>query len=191
MTAEQGNWFVGLRVESDLACAQGAPDAVRVFDPEDWHLTVIFLGACGSALANEVFDAVAQLPFPGFTAELDRVVPMGNPQRYSALSALLGAGREPVEAWMGAARARAEAAVRASAAPQAGKVRFDDRPVKAHLTLARPQRRASEAQREAALSWARAWPTAGVPVCLPALALYAWSEDRAQRLFQLVRRLEA
>ena len=185
--SERGNWFLGLRVEAPELRVRDAPEAVRVFVPEDWHLTVIFLGACGSALAHEVFEAIEDFAFPGFDAQLGEVVPMGNPRRYSALSALLSEGRDEVEAWMQEARQRAEAALLASADPQAKSVRLDRRPVKAHLTFARPQRKASDAQREAALQWGCSLPTPGVAVRLPSLALYAWSEDRAQRLFQIVR----
>lgn len=185
------NWFIGLRVEAELAEPAGAPAAVRVFDRDDWHLTVVFLGGCGEEVALEAFAALAPMPFPGFQAELAEVVPMGNPQRYSALSALLGAGREPVERWMQAAREVVELTLHASAHPSAAAVRIDRRPVKAHLTLARPQRRASDAERATALAWGQALPTQGVPVRLPSLALYTWSEDRARRLFRIAQQRDA
>lgn len=185
------NWFIGLRVESELAVPTDAPAAVRVFDREDWHLTVIFLGGCGEQVAQQAFAALESMTYPGFQAELAEVVPMGNPKRYSALSALLSAGREEVESWMQHARTTVEQALRASADPDAAAVRFDRRPVKAHLTLARPQRRATDEERAAALAWGQALPTAGVPARLPSLALYTWSEDRARRLFRIVQQRDA
>lgn len=173
-----GNWFIGLRARVLPAvppalheALAAAPPAVRVFDPADWHLTLSFLGRCGEDEAQRVWQQACALDFPGFAIELGEVVPMGPARRYSALSALVDAGREPLESWMEEARA-------------IGPV--DPRPVKAHLTLARPQRNATEAQRAEALAWGRALPTQGWALLVDQLALFGWAQDRAQRLFAIV-----
>lgn len=172
-----GNWFVGLRarvlpaVPPTLRDAlAAAPPAVRVFDPADWHLTLSFLGRCGEDAAQRVWQQARALDFPGFAIQLGEVMPMGPARRYSALSAVIEAGREPLEAWMEEARAIGP---------------IDPRPVKAHLTLARPQRQATEAQRAEALAWGCALPTKGWALRVDQLALFAWAQDRAQRLFAI------
>lgn len=102
---------------------------------------------------------------------------MGSPRRYSALSILLGEGRSEVEAEM--ARSRGAAYAAAGTPP-------DERPAKAHITIARPMRRATEEERAAALEWSRAIQLHGTSVRLDTIALYTWSDDRASKLFSVV-----
>jgi 2'-5' RNA ligase len=102
---------------------------------------------------------------------------MGNPQRYSALSALLVDGRETIEAAMGARRA---------AAFDAAGVPHEARPPKAHVTLARPKRDASSHARAEGLAWAAGLDLRAVRLRLDRVALYGWSEDRSERLFRVV-----
>jgi 2'-5' RNA ligase len=103
---------------------------------------------------------------------------MGSPRRPSAYSALLGQGRDEVEAAMGPARERACAAAGA---------RLDPRPPRAHVTLARPGREASASVRDAGIAWARAIDLGAPRVRLDRVALFGWSIDRrAGPLFRIV-----
>jgi 2'-5' RNA ligase len=122
-----------------------------------------------------------QLPQATFRVGLDRVVPMGNPKRYSALSALLSAGREEIEHMI--ARTR-DTLCDAAGAPR------DERPPKPHITLARPQRKATHPQRQAGLQWADAIDLRSVDLRLSQIALYTAAEDRNQKLFQIVAQRE-
>jgi 2'-5' RNA ligase len=172
------NWFVAVTVPgAEIAARLSAPPrGVRCLHADDFHLTIAFLGACGPERARRGFDALVW-PLGALDVTLGEVVPMGSPHRFSALSALLVQGRAEVESAMGVARAPICAA--------AG-VAVDPRPPKAHVTIARPARRASATERDTALRWARALPLAGVRVRLAELALYTWSEDRRERLFRRV-----
>jgi RNA 2',3'-cyclic 3'-phosphodiesterase len=108
---------------------------------------------------------------------LGEVEALGGRRRPSAFSALLARGRAEVERAMGEAR---------DPMWQAAGARSDDRPALAHVTLARPQRRASDAHVKAARRWAKALDL-GEPVCrLDRIALYTWSDDREQALFQIL-----
>lgn len=174
----KANWFVGLPVGGAWAAtaAPPPPPEVRTFHPDDLHLTVAFLGPCGEERARLGWGALGD-PGPAVDVTLGEVVPMGNPRRFSALSALLIERREETERLIGTARERICAA--------AG-VDPDARPPKAHLTIARPTRRASDADRRAALAWARGIDLRHVAARLDRIALYTWSEDRATRLFRIV-----
>jgi hypothetical protein len=105
---------------------------------------------------------------------------MGSKRRYSALSASLAAGCAAVEAAMQAARVPVW---------QAAGVRADDRPARAHFTLARPARRATERDRAAGMRWASALDLSAVELCLDRVALYTWAEDRRTRQFRVVTEL--
>ena len=155
------NWFFAFPLDGAFVQALPAlPGALRLYHPDDVHLTLAFLGGCGeegAMRALAALDARLALDPPGaLEVSLGEVVPMGGSRRsYSALSALLGAGREA-------------------------------RPAKPHITIARPKRRATDADRQAGLAWAEALDLSGVQARLDRIALFTWSERRVERLFRIV-----
>ena len=173
------NWFLALPISRGdwLGALPAAPAGVRLFAEADLHVTIAFLGPVDEHGALAAWEALAW-PLGPTPVTLGEVVPLGPEDHYSALSALLEQGRTEIEAAIGAARKPACAA--------AG-VAEDRRPPKAHLTLARPKRRATEAERTAALEWASAIRLAIGPLLLDRVALYTWADDRKESLFTIVR----
>lgn len=171
------NWFVALPVRAGgwFDGLPALPPGLRGFHRDDLHFTVAFFGGVTEAQARAGWAAARWEGARDVT--LGDVVPMGDPGRYSALSALASEGRAQLEAEIGACRALAM--------PAAG-ARPDRWPPKAHLTLARPTRAASDEQRAAGLRWAASVEVTGVAVRLDRIALYTWAEDRAARLFRIV-----
>lgn len=178
------NWFVALPVDPGRWFAplvRTAPSLLRVFHPDDIHVTVAFLGSCGEAGARRAWDrVVAELrhrqPRP-MTVTLGEIVPMGNPKRPSALSVVIAEGAAPVAELIGALRPEAWSAADA---------RPDDRPPRPHITVARPRRKASGAERKAAIRWATDQPPVKADVTLDRVALLTWAEDRRARQFRAV-----
>jgi 2'-5' RNA ligase len=166
----RANWFIGIPVPGDAIMSRvpAVPPGITRFAASDLHLTVAFLGACGEERARAGWDALA-LPLAPLSATLAAVVPMGPERRWSALSALLDEGRAAIESAIGAAR---DAACEAAGAP------IDTRPPKAHVTIARPARSATDADRRAALRWAEGIDLSGLAVHLDEVALFTWSSDR-------------
>jgi RNA 2',3'-cyclic 3'-phosphodiesterase len=171
------NWFVALSVptESWWHRVTEPPEGVRLFAPEDVHLTVAFLGPCGGAAAERAFELATEWPSGPFTAELGEVRAMGNPRRPSALSAIVGEGAE--------ALAGAMSSVRDEMCERAG-ARKDLRPPLPHVTIARPHRRAPAHQQKAAVTWARTLDLARPCVTLSRLVLFTRADDRSVRLFR-------
>jgi 2'-5' RNA ligase len=175
------NWFFAFPVDGAFVLGLPAtPASIRRFVPEDVHLTLAFLGGCGEEAALRalaVLDArLASAPPPVFQATLGEVVPMGSARRYTALSALLSQGRAEVAACLtDLGGVLCEAAI----------LRRPSRPAKPHVTLARPRARASEADRQAGLDWARKIALGGVEVRLDRIALYTWNDRRHERLFKI------
>lgn len=177
------NWFFAFPL--DAAFVQGLPElpgALRLYHPDDVHLTLAFLGGCGEEAAERALAALdARLaidPPAALEVSLGEVVPMGGSRRsYSALSALLGTGREAMTATLTAHR---------DALTEAATGRREARPAKPHITIARPRRRATPADREAGLAWAEALDLSGVKARLDRIALFTWSERRVERLFRVV-----
>ena len=64
--------------------------------------------------------------------------------------------------------------------------RREKRPPKAHVTIARPGRGASEVRRQEGLKWAASLDLTPITARLDRIALYTWSEDRQERLFRIV-----
>jgi 2'-5' RNA ligase len=174
----RANWFIAMPVDPGawFELVPPAPSGIRKFAPSDLHLTIAFLGGVAEAAARAGWEAIVWNDGPR-TVTLADVVPMGSPRRYSALSLLLDEGREQVELEMTRARGAAYAA--AGTPP-------DERPAKAHITIARPKRHATDDERAAALEWARACALHATPIRLEKLALYTWSDDRTSELFRIV-----
>ena len=173
------NWFVAFPVDGRFVEGLKLPPArIRRFSPEDVHLTIAFLGSCGPEAAQRAMDVLVtrELPLP-IRARLGAVVPMGRPGAYSALSALLTDGRETTEHWMAAL---------SGPLLHAAAGRRDTRPPKAHVTVARPQRRASKEDRVSGLAWAESLDLSAERILLDRIALYTWAENRGQRLFRIV-----
>jgi 2'-5' RNA ligase len=169
------NWFIALPVEAGAwLSALTPPPAVRLFGQHDLHLTVAFLGGVSAEQAHAAFQLAVTFPLRALHAELADVVPLGPARRASAFSALIGRGRSEVarDAMFEAAGARRET-----------------RPALAHVTLARPQRKASAEQVAAGIEWARGLDLGAPLVRIGKIALYTWSADRSQRLFRIEREL--
>ncbi len=176
------NWFFAFPLDGGFVTALPAlPPLLRRFHPEDVHLTLSFLGACGDAAAARALQALdaelSSAPRASVAVSLAEVVPMGA-KPYSALSALLAHGRdETVSLIAGLRDTLSEAALG----------RREKRAPKPHVTIARPSRRASASALEAGLAWGNALDLRHVSATLDRIALYTWSEGaRRERLFRVV-----
>ncbi|MDH3484967.1 MAG: 2'-5' RNA ligase family protein [Myxococcales bacterium] len=173
------NWFIAFPMQVEgLRLVPEPPPRVRVFPNADLHCTLSFLGSVTEADARSAWSRVPDLVRSEAVAgSFDEVRPLGNPRKPSALSAMVGEGREPLSAMI--ARART-ALLEAAGAPP------DDRPPLPHMTLARIQRRASSGERKAAVRWAQSLELGDTSFLASSVALYTWADDRRERLFQIV-----
>lgn len=177
------NWFLAFPFEGSFVPRLTPPPAhFRLFAAADVHLTLSFLGACGEAAARAALAALdaelARHPQPPLAVSLAEVVAMGPRPAYSALSALLADGRAETEACIGRLR---------DLCSDAAGGRRERRAPKAHVTVARPSRRASEDSRKDGLAWAASLDLSRVRTSLDRVALYTWADsDRRESLFQVV-----
>jgi 2'-5' RNA ligase len=176
------NWFFAFPLDGAFLDELPPPPAnIRPFHPSDVHLTLAFLGRCGRDAAERalaVLDArLAQSPRPPLAVSLAGVVPMGARRSYTALSALLDRGRNETESYITTVR---------DPLFDAAHTRRDQRRPKAHVTLARPTRRATDAQRLAGIAWAEALDLRPIQRTLDRIALYTWADDRPRRMFKVV-----
>ena len=175
------NWFFAFPVTGRFVEELPAvPGAFRRFHPDDVHLTLAFLGGCGEAAAERALAVLDErlrvAPPPVFDVTLAEVVPMGG-ARYTALSALLGEGRTEVTACL---------TELGGLLCETALGRRPRRAAKPHVTLARPRRGATDAERAAGLLWAEQLELGAVRQRLGRMALYTWADSRRERLFKVV-----
>jgi 2'-5' RNA ligase len=182
------NWFFAFPLDGAFVEQLPAvPTSIRRYHTGDVHLTLAFLGGCGEESAQRALGVLEQQIALGQVRAVDvslaEVVPMGPKRRYSALSALLGDGRAELTATLDSL---------GGSLCEVANGRRPSRAAKPHVTLARPRPRATDAAREAGLAWAAGLDLSGVRARLDRIALFTWSADRRDRLFQVVeeRRLE-
>ena len=174
------NWFVALPVDGGWFDRRivHVPQGFRRFHADDLHLTIVFFGPVEARLARRGFEALALGADDGpIACSLGALVPMGSPTRYSALSALLVEGREVIEERMRRWR---------DPMFDAAEVDRETRAPKAHVTVARPTRRATDEERASGLTWAHAIELDDVRVTLDRVALYTWDETREVKQFRIV-----
>jgi 2'-5' RNA ligase len=183
------NWFFGFPIDGAfLLDLPPLPKSFRRFHQNDVHMTLAFLGGCSEEAALRALAALdnrlASTPIHAMDVSLGEVVAMGSPRRYTALSALLGRGREEAAACITAYR---------DVLMETATGRRDERPAKPHVTVARPRRRATDADRQAGLAWAKSVDLGTVTATLDRIALYTWSEKRVDQMFRIAaeRRLES
>jgi 2'-5' RNA ligase len=176
------NWFFAFPVDGAFVLTLPEPPPhIRRFHHEDVHLTLAWLGGCGQPAAERALAALdarlSSSPPPAIDVTLAEVVPMGGSRRdYTALSALLGRGRDETAGIITDLRD-------ALTEPATG--RREKRPAKPHVTVARPKPRAPASAREAGLSWASNLDLRQLQLRLDRIALFTWSEDRKERLFRI------
>jgi 2'-5' RNA ligase len=177
------NFFLAFPLDGQFVLELPAmPRFMRLFVPEDVHMTLAFLGGCGEDGAQRALSALDEqlrgTPLSPLDVSLGEVVPMGGSRRaYTALSALLETGRAEATACLAALR---------DPLTEAATGRRNERSPKPHVSIARPRGRASDADREAGLAWAAQLDLRAVHAKLDRIALYTWSEVRRERLFRII-----
>ena len=178
------SWFVAFPVNAEdwFAGLSSAPAGTRLVAAVDLHLTVAFLGAVGESRARAAFDVLPPLALRRIEIRLGAVVPMGNPRRPSALSALVRPtdtdGRSIAEVLAAARDMMLEAAV----------LPRETRMMKPHVTLARLRRKAGAEERERAVAWAEEIDLESVRIGLAQICLYTAARDRSTRAYDIVER---
>ena len=175
------NWFIALPVDGTfLRDLPPPPEGLRGFRPEDLHLTVAFWGGCSATAAQAAWATLDRLllsrPRAPFAYSLAGIVPMGRLPKWSALAAELREGQSEAMALLTALR---DPLIAASGGPP------DTREPKAHVTLARPTRRVSSAERKRGLAWGRDLRLDEARGTFDRVALYTWATDRSAGLFQV------
>lgn len=174
-------WFIALPVVAGawFESVPAPPDRTGLFHADDLHLTVAFLDRCGEERALAAWEAF-RWPAGVVTVTLGEVVPLGNPRRPSALSALLASGREEIERAMAVSR---EEPISVAGAPR------EERPPKAHVTLARISKNAGPSERRLSLAWAQSLALGAPRVLLDRVALYTSRPGAEGRRYGRVREL--
>ncbi|MDF2118201.1 RNA 2',3'-cyclic phosphodiesterase [Roseiarcaceae bacterium H3SJ34-1] len=92
--------FTGLELPDDLtddlALLRGGLVGARWIEPEDYHLTLRFIGDIGDAQANEVYDKLQSIRRPSFTVTLDGLASFGG-EKPRAIVARAQPSRELLE----------------------------------------------------------------------------------------------
>ena len=169
---QRPNWFIGFPFDGPIVVG-APPPKVRLFSRTDLHVTSVFLGAVDERVAQNAWARLVDRAESMLPVDLGEVRLLGG-RTPSAISAVVTDARMLAER-IDAHRARLV---------DAGLTRPDMRPPLPHVTFARIQRSATDAQRAAAAEWARTLSVKS-SATIDRVALYTWSEDRSRRLFDI------
>ncbi len=166
------NWFVAWPIigatEWLATLEAGAPGGLRFTAPDDLHVTLAFLHRYEPALVKKITSLLKGLPLKTVASLApDRLVALPQPRRFSALAFDFADGRFEVEAQIAKWRDRI--------CREAG-AKIESRPVFPHVTIARPERRIGEADRDAALAWLESLPSqTSIKLQLERPRIYTWA----------------
>ena len=162
------NWFIAIPVAPTgwfEPPVRTPPKGFRSTHPDDLHVTVAFLGPVQETRARAAWEALRWNVGPR-SISLGKPITLGPPINYSALVITL------------ADRALEQAIARCrDAVCSAAGVLADRRPPLPHVTIARPPKLATAADREAGLTWASQLELHTHQTTLDTLALYARATD--------------
>lgn len=119
---------IPLTLRQRLSVLQKGLEGVRWVEPEDFHITLRFLGDIPEDLAADADDALAQIPFTPFDVEIEGVGAFGGPKPHA-----IYAGVKP-SAELTLLQSRQESAMRRIGLPP------ETRNFTPHVTLARLNR---------------------------------------------------
>lgn len=165
------NWFVAWPVggaEEWLASLERqAPGGLHFLAPADLHVTLAFLGRYDEKLLPKISGLIRDLPLRGAEVGLNQFVALPQPRRFSALAFVLGSGWQEIEKQIATWRGRI--------CREAG-AKIETRPSLPHVTVARPDRRIGDEDRDAALDWMlQLPPQTGVRLRLGRPCIYTWA----------------
>jgi 2'-5' RNA ligase len=175
------NWFLALPVDAAAlppAAFARLPAGTRKMADADLHITVAFLGAVGRDAALKAWHALALEAGQALTTHSASPAALGSPSAPTALGLDLEAG--PGDGALTAFIAR----WRDPLCTAAG-VASDPRPIRAHVTLGRPPRRAGPEWRPELDRWLRE-PIPQQPLYLDRIALYTRAAAESGRRFEAV-----
>jgi len=175
------NWFIALPATIDNQWfhekSKTLPSGLHLFNPEDLHATVAFLGKIDKVDVERLKDAIDQVEAAPLHATLGVLKPLPTRKFFTALSLTLAGGNRDVAAFI------AQWGPRFS--KTAGK-EPDKRQPLPHITIARPSRSASAHQRTEIIDSLDKSLLAGPSIVFDRIALYTWADDRTLRQFKIV-----
>lgn len=176
------NWFIALPLRGGEwleEIRRTAPREVRVFHPDDVHITIAFLGAQppGTHPVETMIKAMQSLVIPPCNCTFSRLRALPSPERMSAISWELDKGKSEISTIIRQHRA---------GLLQAASARPDNRPPLPHVTVARPRRQDGIRAIQAAAAWLPTVPPPTGEFLVTGIALYGWAKDRTQRQFDIL-----
>lgn len=174
------NWFVGLPVQDTgwFAGVVGeSPHGLRIFNANDLHLTVAFLGQCNFQYTDDIKKIIDTISFTPFTITFDQLTTFPPERRPTVVSFTL---REGYDETCGLIRRWREPLL------TAGHARPDTREPLPHVTVARIHRDAGYREIEDISAWAFSRTVPPVSVAIDRVALYTWADDRRERQFKVI-----
>ncbi|NND70728.1 MAG: hypothetical protein HKN43_04035 [Rhodothermales bacterium] len=184
MPGQTPNWFVGFPVQGDSWCpvsANHVPGSIRLYHPDDLHITMAFLGSVSQRKALKAWKKVTNLKLEPVTISFNQLKPFGAFSTPSAYGLTLDTGRDSVANTISTHRRKILGAV--------GKKPRDGRVVP-HVTIARPNRRLSKGDVYAIAEWRHEFEIPEVEVNLTEIALYTWAPPQAPQRFRKIETMQ-
>ena len=177
---DRPNYFVALPVSLGdwyETFKNTVPHNLKISSAVDLHITVSFLGNISPDISKKLCTVLQNIDPVCFDFSLATLMPLPSKRHFSALSFSLNVGREQISRYMSTHR---------NTFHNIAGTQPDHRGPLPHITVARPQKRATVQERSGILDWMQTVSPPQLTFKTGKLSLYTWADDRKKKQYERV-----
>jgi 2'-5' RNA ligase len=174
------NWFAAFKVESsqwyqDIAAK--IPPEIKLFHPDDLHMTISFLGNYNDEKLEDVKKAIESTFFKPFNLYAHRFILLPKESNFSAFCLEFDSSESGL--YLQIEKSRENIYKAAGITP-------DKKKFIPHVTMGRPPRSTSNSERKKIADFVNKLSNFDVKIYIKSSAIYTWSDNRKEKMFKII-----